>query len=106
MSLWFSCRVPQPHELCFLPLPVLVIDPDYALAIPFEDLQILKLGTNRQPEIGTEILPLALISICDGKPASANLLSPIVINLRNRLAVQSMQSRFFRKELRLTKKEN
>jgi flagellar assembly factor FliW len=84
----------QTPALCFLALPILVADPDYRLAVSFEDLQVLELELTRQPRIGSEVLVLALLAIEEGASATANLLSPIVINLKNRLAVQAIRCDF------------
>ncbi len=79
-----------PH-LCFLALPVLVVDPHYELAVSFEDLEILELEPTRQPRIGSEVLVLSLLSMAESQPATANLLAPIVINLAHRRAVQAVR---------------
>jgi len=78
-------------ELCFVAIPVLVADPAYCLAATREDLEIVGLGTARQPCIGSEALVLALLAIRDQAPATANLLAPLVINLANRRAVQAIR---------------
>jgi flagellar assembly factor FliW len=78
-------------SLCFVALPVLVADPHYELAVTVEDLEALGLATDRQPRIGTEALVLTLLSIHDDRPATANLLAPIVVNLANRRAVQAIR---------------
>jgi flagellar assembly factor FliW len=80
--------------LCFLALPILVADPEYKLSVPFEDLQILELELTRQPRIGGEVLVLALLAIEKGADATANLLAPIVVNLKNHRAVQSIRCDF------------
>src|SRR5204862_41524 len=68
--------------LCFLTLPILVIDPHYQLEMTADDLESLELETGRQPVIGGEVDGLAvLVAPEDGAP-SANLLAPIVINPR------------------------
>lgn len=78
-------------SLCFIALPVLVADPDYKLAISPEDLEALGLCTERQPEIGTEVLVLVLLSIYEDSPATANLLAPVVINVATRRALQAIR---------------
>jgi flagellar assembly factor FliW len=78
-------------ELCFITLPVRVVQPDYGLAIPAEDLRTLGLAEARQPEIGAEVLCLAIVSVAEGKLPTANLLAPIVVNLRTRRGVQAIQ---------------
>jgi flagellar assembly factor FliW len=78
-------------ELCFITLPVLVVKPDYGLAISAEDLRTLGLSEERQPEIGTEVLCLAIVSVAEGRLPTANLLAPIVVNLKTRRGVQAIQ---------------
>jgi flagellar assembly factor FliW len=79
------------RELCFLTLPILVVDRGYQLAICREDLATLDLDTERQPRLGDEVLVLALVSLHDGFSATANLLAPIVVNLKTRLALQAIR---------------
>jgi flagellar assembly factor FliW len=79
-------------DLCFLALPISVIDPEYELSISFEDLSLLELDTNRQPIIGTEVLVLALIAIQEGRAPQANLMAPLVINPQNRIGLQAIRS--------------
>ena len=78
-------------ELCFLALPILVVDRSHQLDVSHEDLALLELDTARQPAIGAEVLVLALISLRDGFSATANLMAPIVVNLKTRLAVQAIR---------------
>lgn len=83
-----SVRTP---ETCFIALPVLVVDPHYCLAMPDEDLAALDLAAGRQPRIGDQVLCLALLTALEGVEPTANLRSPIVVNLLNRKGVQSIQ---------------
>jgi flagellar assembly factor FliW len=70
---------PTTPELCFVTLPVRVVQPDYGLA------------EERQPEIGAEVLCLAIVSVAEGKLPTVNLLAPIVVNLGKRRGVQAIQ---------------
>ena len=88
--LQFLQSVRQPG-LCFLALPILVVDPEYHLAMTLEDLVSLDLETNRQPSIGSDVDCLAVIVAPETGPPSVNLLAPIVINRRNRLAIQAIR---------------
>lgn len=81
-------------QLCFLALPILVVNPQYDLSVSIEDLSILKLNLNCQPQIGTDVIILALLSIADGQAATANLLAPIVLNLGARLGAQAIRCDF------------
>ena len=78
------------HELCFLALPVLVVDREYSLRVSADDLAALDLDTRRQPALG-DVLVLTLISLHDSFSATANLMAPIVVNLKNRRAVQAIR---------------
>ena len=81
-------------SVCFILLPILAADPDYQLALSAEDLEALHLAPERQPHIGTEILCAAMVSTGgESRPyPTVNLLSPIVLNLRQRIGVQAIQS--------------
>jgi flagellar assembly factor FliW len=87
----FMQSLEQP-ELCFLGLPIRSIDPGYRLHISEEDLLSLELSPDRQPEIGADVLCLALISLAENQPPTANLLAPIVVNLKSRRAAQAIQA--------------
>lgn len=75
--------------LCFITMPILAIDPHYRLKVSGEDLGRLGLNSARQPRIGDEVLCLTVLTIQETGP-TANLLAPIVVNLRNRKAVQAV----------------
>ncbi len=78
-------------SLCFLALPILVVDREYRLAVSPEDLAELELDPDRQPELTREVLVLALVSLHDGLSATANLMAPIVVNLNTRRALQAIR---------------
>lgn len=75
-------------ELCFVTVPVLVVDPAYRLAIETEDAGLLELRTAR-PRIGEQVLCLAVLAIRE-EGVTANLLAPIVVNPANRKGVQAV----------------
>jgi flagellar assembly factor FliW len=77
--------------LCFLALPIQVVDPKYRLAVAREDLVLLELAAERQPQLGTEVAVLVLLSVHDGVPPTANLMAPIVVNLQTRRALQAIR---------------
>jgi flagellar assembly factor FliW len=78
-------------SLCFTTLPIWVIDPHYRLHVTEQDLELLGFPPNRQPHIGDEVLCLAVLSIRpDG--TTANLLAPVVVNLKNYRAVQAVSA--------------
>ena len=95
-ALQFADRAPliflqslEEPGLCFITLPVLAVDPMYRLAVGEEDLARLELPLERQPLIGDEVLCLAIVALHESGP-TANLLAPVVVNLRNRKAVQAV----------------
>jgi|YNPBryunderm2012_1023409.scaffolds.fasta_scaffold00984_11 flagellar assembly factor FliW len=79
-------------DLCFITLPVQAIEPGYRLSLSAEDLRLLELPEDRQPEIGKQVLCLAIVAVAEGQPPTANLLAPVVVNLANRRAVQAIMS--------------
>lgn len=74
--------------LCFVTMPVLAVDPEYRLAVASEDLQAIGLPPG-VPKIGEQVLCVTVLAIREDGP-TANLLAPIVVNLRNRRAVQAV----------------
>jgi flagellar assembly factor FliW len=79
----------EDRELCFITMPILAADPRYQLNVSGEDLEMLELAAGRQPRIGKDVLCLAVLSMRESGP-TANLLAPIVVNLRTRRAVQAI----------------
>ena len=79
-------------DLAFITLPAYLVDPAYELAATPEDLAALALPPS--PEPGRDFLCLAIVTLSEGDPPTANLMAPIVVNLRTRQAWQviSMQS--------------
>ena len=76
-------------SLCFTTLPILVIDPKYRLRIIEEDLETLGFPADFEPRIGDDVLCLAVLSIRE-TGTTANLLAPVVVNLRSYRAVQAV----------------
>jgi flagellar assembly factor FliW len=66
------------------------VDPGYRLELGPEDFAALDLAPELAPRIGSDILCLALVTVSKGAEATVNLASPIVLNLRNRKAVQAI----------------
>jgi flagellar assembly factor FliW len=75
--------------VCFITLPVLVVDPRYRLGISNEDRDLVGLPLARPLRIGEDVLCLAVIAIRETGP-TANLLAPVVVNLHNQKAVQAV----------------
>jgi flagellar assembly factor FliW len=76
-------------SLCFTTLPVFVVDPGYHLQIAEQDLETLGFACEVQPRIGKDVLCLAVLSLREDG-ATANLLAPVVVNLKTRAAVQAV----------------
>ncbi len=81
-------------EVCFLTLPVLAVSPEFILRLSEDDRTLLDLDSagsadKRSPEIGTDVLCLALL-VPSGRTVQTNLDAPIVVNLRNGRSVQTV----------------
>jgi flagellar assembly factor FliW len=74
-------------EICFVSLPVFVIDPGFRLRLSEEERLGLQLPADRNAVIGTDVLCLALL-VASGQTVRVNLNAPIVINLSNSRGVQ------------------
>ena len=81
-------------RLCFILLPILVVDPNYAVNFDAEDLAALHLATGRQPVLGEDILCAAIVTPgggVQGEP-TANLMAPVVVNLKEQIGMQVIQT--------------
>jgi flagellar assembly factor FliW len=78
------------RTLCFVLVPILTLVPDFSLTLTAEELKALGLPADREPAIGTDVLCAALVCAGNGKSLSANLMAPVVVNLRNRLGLQAI----------------
>jgi len=79
-------------DLCFLALPARSIRGDYQLAIPDEDLELLGYPHGHCPEIGKDVIALAVLSLVEGEAPTANLLSPVIIQSHTRRAAQAIRT--------------
>lgn len=77
-------------ELCFISLPVFVVDPNYRLVLTPEDRAALDLPAGRQPRVGEDVLCLVLVTVWQDRPTTANLMAPVVVNLRTHKAIQAI----------------
>jgi flagellar assembly factor FliW len=75
--------------LCFPALPIRVVEPRYQPFLSAADLQLL--GFAEQPIIGEDAVVLTLVAVHEQDP-TANLLAPVVINLRTRAAAQCIDA--------------
>jgi flagellar assembly factor FliW len=74
--------------LCFITMPVLAVEPRYRLEVNAEDLELIGLRGS-SPKIGENVLCLAVLSLREEGP-TANLLAPVVVNLRTGRSVQAV----------------
>lgn len=79
-------------DLVFITLPVQLVDASFQLSVCTEDLQALGLPDDRQPSLGADVAGLAILTVADGSAPTANLMAPILINVRTNRAVQAIQT--------------
>ncbi len=77
--------------VCFITAPVEAIDPGYDLQLDPEDLAEIGLP-GRKPIMGAEALCLTVLSVREDG-VSANLLAPVLVNMRNGKAIQAVSTR-------------
>jgi flagellar assembly factor FliW len=78
------------RNLCFILLPVLVVDPNYRLELTPEELLDLGFPADGKPAIGRDVLCGAIISSGEGEAHTANLMAPIVVNLKEKIGMQAI----------------
>lgn len=78
-------------EVCFVCLPVLVIQPDFCLHLADEERGTLRITHEGPLELGVDVLCLALLSEAGGT-VEADLDAPVVIGLAASRGVQSVSS--------------
>ena len=79
-------------KLCFILLPILVVDENYKVNLDAEDLAALHLPADRQPRIGEEILCAAIVTTGEGGEPTANMMAPVVVNLKEQIGLQAIQA--------------
>ena len=81
-------------ELCFVTLPLEVVDPNYRLAISAEDASVLELSGRDLEAVGPvgggPVLCLAIVSLTNSCP-TANLLAPVVIHQAKGKGLQAIR---------------
>lgn len=78
-------------NLCFIALPAVVLEPEYRLELSAEEGVALGLPYAEKPEIVPELIPLALVTVSGEEDPVANLMSPVVLNLKGRRGIQAIQ---------------
>jgi flagellar assembly factor FliW len=80
-------------DLCFITLPVQVIDQNYRLVLSGPEAYIMQWrGQASELQMGKDLLCLALLTIGDNRPVTANLLAPLVIDITHHKATQILVS--------------
>jgi len=79
------------HDVCFVTLPVLAIDPSFELRLSRDDILALGLSPCKFPVLGEDALCLALLVPAEGT-VQVNLNAPVVINLRRGVGAQCNQT--------------
>ena len=69
------------QNLCFLALPVQIVDPTYKLSLRPEDLFGLGYPEGAHPVMGKELLCLAILTLRERRAATANLAAPLVVDI-------------------------
>jgi flagellar assembly factor FliW len=77
-------------DLCFLSLPVQVVDATYRLALREADIRGFGYSIEASPEIGRDLLCLALLTIDEQQAATANLQAPLVIDIKRHRGMQAI----------------
>lgn len=78
-------------QICFLTLPVRAIDTAYRLEVGRSEETVL--GLEGQPVTsGTNLIGLAILTTSTDQDPTANLLSPVVINVASRIGMQIVQA--------------
>ena len=78
------------RDLCFILLPVLVVDPQYRLELAPEELAALQFLPDQKPTIGPDVLCAAIVSSGDGQVPTVNLMAPIVVSLNAKIGIQAI----------------
>jgi len=76
------------RSLCFILLPIRAIDQNFQLELTPDEMREIGLAPGRTPVIGEDILCAAMICAGEGDGPTANLMSPVVVNLHNNIGMQ------------------
>ena len=85
------------RNLCFVLLPILTLAPDFRLELTPEELGQLGLPAHRQPKLGHDVLCAAILSVGNVGVGNkeipfANLMAPLVVNLKTRVGIQAIHA--------------
>jgi flagellar assembly factor FliW len=79
-------------NLCFLSLPVQVVDSTYQLTLRDVDVRAFGYSAERSPEIGEDLLCLTLLTLSEKQGTTANLQAPLVIDIKRHRGMQAIVS--------------
>ncbi|QOY85525.1 flagellar assembly protein FliW [Paludibaculum fermentans] len=79
-------------KLCFVTMSVLPLCAGYQIDMQPDELSALRLPADCKPGIGSEFACLAIISVGEDGPPTANLMAPLVIHVPGSRAVQIIQA--------------
>lgn len=79
-------------RLLFLAVPASVVDAGFQLELLPDERARLELGAEGEIVNGRDYVTLAILTVREGGPATANLLAPVVIAARSRRAMQIIQA--------------
>jgi flagellar assembly factor FliW len=77
-------------NLCFLSLPVQIVDPGYQLSLRSIDLVEFGYSSEQQPQIGQNLLCLTLLTVNEKQGTTANLQAPLVIDVQRHQGIQAI----------------
>lgn len=76
-------------DVCFVCMPVLVIDPVFQLSLSEDERSTLAIAGDEAPVLGRDVLCLGLL-VPSGDTVEVNLATPIVIGLINSCCLQTV----------------
>jgi flagellar assembly factor FliW len=76
------------RNLCFVLLPILVVNPQFRLELTQEELAELQLPLDRSPIIGQDVLCAAVVCSGHGEAPTVNMMAPVVVNLQAKVGAQ------------------
>jgi flagellar assembly factor FliW len=78
------------EDLVFMVLPARLADASFRLKLQPEECEVLGLDASTWKE-GRELVSLAILTVHDQAPVTANLLAPVVVAAESRRALQAIQ---------------
>ena len=78
------------QNLCFISLPVQIVDPAYELSLRPQDVLALGYPQDAPPVMGKHLLCLAILTIGERRAATANLAAPLVVDIAAHCGIQAI----------------